>query len=115
MNNKVIAQAKKNLHDYKLIERFTAGMVLTGGEIKSLRNHQTSINEAYVLSQQQELYVVNMNVAAYKNSRIGRLSNDPRRKRKLLLKKKEINELVGAMKAKNYVIVPIRLFINERG
>lgn len=117
MNNKIIAQAKKNLHDYKLIERFVAGLVLTGGEIKSLRNHQVSINEAYVLSQQQELYVVNMSIAAYKNSRVRGLSknNDPRRKRKLLLKKKEINEVVGAMKSKNYVLVPIQLFINEKG
>ncbi|WNE40187.1 MAG: SsrA-binding protein [Mycoplasmataceae bacterium] len=116
MDKKIIAQAKKNLHDYKIIERFTAGMVLTGGEIKSLRNNQASISEAYVGSQQQELYIINMHVASYKNAPIrNSKNNDTRRKRKLLLNKKEINELIGIMKAKNYVLVPLQLFITEKG
>lgn len=117
MGKKIIAQAKKNLHDYKIIERFTAGMVLTGGEIKSLRNNQASISEAYVGSQQREFYIINMHVASYKNSPVGSSKNnsDNRRKRKLLLNKKEINELIGTMKAKNYALVPLQLFITEKG
>ncbi|CAG8456050.1 26246_t:CDS:1 [Gigaspora margarita] len=116
MESKVIARAKKSLRDYKIIERFVAGLALTGNEIKSLRNHQVSIGEAYVLPQQKELYVVNMNIAAYKYSHAGDLAKvDTRRKRKLLLKKREINKLIGTMKAKNYVLIPLQLFITNKG
>ncbi|WNE41240.1 MAG: SsrA-binding protein [Mycoplasmataceae bacterium] len=97
MNNKIITQAKKKLYDYKLIERYTAGIVLTGGEIKSLRDHQVSINEAYVLSQQQELYAININISTYKASKV---KNDPRRKRKLLLKKKKLMNWLALSKLK---------------
>src|SRR5437764_10029109 len=111
MKNKIIAQAKKNFRDYKIIEKFVAGLVLTGNEIKSLRNHQVSIGEAYVLPQQKELYVVNMNIAAYKYSHASDLAKtDTRKKRKLLLKRREINKLIGTMKAKNYVLIPLQLF-----
>ena len=117
MNKKIIAQAKKNLHDYKIIEKFIVGMVLTGGEIKSLRNNQASISEAYVGSQQREFYIINMHVANYKNSPAKSLknNNETRRKRKLLLNRKEIDELIRTMKAKNYALVPLQLFINEKG
>ena len=115
MEKKVISQAKKHFRDYKIIERFVAGIVLTGNEIKSLRNHQASIGEAYVLPQQKELYVINMNIATY--SRTNSLTKvlDTRRKRKLLLKRREINKLIGTMKAKNYVLIPLQLFINNKG
>ena len=101
--------------NYKIIEKFAAGLVLTGNEIKSLRNHQVSIGEAYVLPQQKELYVVNMNITTY--SRTSSLAKiiDTRRKRKLLLKRREINKLIGTMKAKNYVLIPLQLFINNKG
>jgi SsrA-binding protein len=114
MENKSIAQAKKNLRDYKIIERFIAGIVLTGSEIKSLRNHQVSISEAYILPQQKELHVVNMNIAAYSHAS-DFVKVDTRRKKKLLLKRKEINKLIGTMKAKNYVLIPLQIFITEKG
>src|SRR2546423_2584710 len=101
MEKKLIAQAKKNFRDYKIIERFVAGLVLTGNEIKSLRNHQVSIGEAYVLPQQKELYVINMNIAVYSHASDLGKSRDTRRKRKLLLKRREIKKLIGTMKAKN--------------
>jgi len=115
MESKVIAQAKKNLRDYKIIERFVAGIVLTGDEIKSLRNRQVSINEAYVLPQQNELYVINMNITAYSRASDFTKSHDTRRKRKLLLKRREINKLIGTMKAKSYVLIPLQLFITKKG
>src|SRR6185369_17999635 len=111
--NKVVARAKKNFHDYKIIERFVAGLVLTGNEIKSLRNHQVSIGEAYVLPQQKELYVINMNIATYSHAN-DLVKVDTRRKRKLLLKKREINKLIGTMKAKNYALIPLQLFITNK-
>ena len=117
MSGRLIAQAKKNFRDYRIIDQYQVGIVLTGSEIKSLRNHQVSINEAYVLPQKGELYIINMHIAIYKHSHARDLAKggDTRRKRKLLLQKKEINKLIGTLKAKNYVLVPLRLFINERG
>lgn len=114
MNSRIISQAKKNLRDYKIIERFVAGLALTGNEIKSLRNHQVSMGEAYVLPQQKELYVINMNISTYSHAN-DLVKVDTRRKRKLLLKKREINKLIGTMKAKNYVLIPLQLFITNRG
>jgi len=117
MEGKIIAQAKKNFRDYKIIDQYQAGIVLTGAEIKSLRSHQVSIGEAYVLPQQKELYIINMHITAYKYSYAGSLAKaqDTRKKRKLLLKRREINKLIGTMKAKNYVLIPLRLFITNRG
>jgi SsrA-binding protein len=113
----IIAQAKKVFRDYKIIDRFIAGIVLTGNEIKSLRSRQISISEAYILPQRGELYVINMTIAAYKYSNPRDLTkiHDSRRRKKILLKKKEINKLVGAMKAKKYALIPLQLFINDRG
>jgi SsrA-binding protein len=117
MEKKIISQAKKNFRDYKIIERFVAGLVLTGNEIKSLRSHQVSIGEAYVLPQQKELYIINMNIAAYQYSHAGDLAKigDTRRKRKLLLQKREINKLIGTLKAKNYSLIPLQLFTTNKG
>ncbi|CAJ0913827.1 523_t:CDS:2 [Entrophospora sp. SA101] len=115
MESRIIAQAKKNYRDYRIIEKFTAGLVLTGNEIKSLRSHQASIGEAYVSPQQKELYVINMNIATYKYSYAGDLAKtDTRKKRKLLLKRREINKLIGTMKAKSYVLIPLQLFTNDK-
>jgi SsrA-binding protein len=114
LDNKVIARAKKNFRDYKIIDRFVVGLVLTGNEIKSMRNYQVSIGESYVLSHQKELYVANMHISAYSHaSDFPKV--DTKRKRKLLLKRSEINKLIGAMKAKNYVLIPLHLFITSKG
>ncbi|CAG8437315.1 6938_t:CDS:2 [Ambispora leptoticha] len=92
MGNKLIAQVKKNLCDYKIIEKFVAGIVLTGNEIKSVRNYQSSIDESYIFPQQQELYVLNMHIAVYKYSHTASLvqARDPKRRRKLGWAKLEI-------------------------
>ena len=114
MESKLVARAKKNFRDYRIIERLVAGMALTGNEIKSLRSHQVSIGEAYVLPQQNELYIINMHIAAYSHaSSLAKV--DTRRKRKLLLKRREINKIIGTMKAKGYVLIPLQLFITNKG
>ncbi|CAG8448385.1 19223_t:CDS:2 [Racocetra fulgida] len=94
-----------------------AGVALTGNEIKSIRNHRVAIDEAYVLPQQKELYVINMNIAAYQYSHARSLAQacDTRRKRKLLLTRREINKIIGIMKAKNYALIPLQLFITNKG
>jgi SsrA-binding protein len=115
MERKLISQSKKNLRDYRVIEKFIAGIVLTGNEIKSLRNYQSSIAESYIFPQQQDLYVLNMHIAAYKYSHASSLVHNTRRRRKLLLKKREIKKIIGQVRAKNYVVIPLKLFFNDRG
>lgn len=114
---KIIAQAKKKLRTYQISERFTAGLVLSGSEIKSLRHYRSSIDEAYILPQQGELYIINMHITPYKYSPTsGLISNwNPKRKRKLLLQKREIKKLTSQLKSKNYLLVPLLLFINQQG
>lgn len=117
MESKIVAQAKQNYRDYKIIENFVAGIVLTGNEIKSLRSHQASINEAYILPQQRELYIINMSISAYKYSHTGDLvkAHNTKRKRKLLLKTQEIIRIIRELKTKNYVVIPLKLFFNDQG
>src|SRR5437764_7779028 len=110
MEAKIIAQSKKKQRDYKIIAKFLAGLVLTGNEIKSLRNYQSSINEAYIVPQQGELFILNMYITAYRYSHLSGLKkNLAKRKKKLLLKRREINKLIGQVKAKNFVLIPLQL------
>jgi SsrA-binding protein len=117
MEIKIIAQAKKKLRNYRIIEEFTSGLELNGQEIKSLRNYQSSIDEAYISPQHGELYIINMHITPYKYSRAGDLMRNcnNKRKRKLLLTQKEIKDLIFQARAKNYAIIPLLLFINSRG
>jgi SsrA-binding protein len=113
---KIITQVKKKLHDYRIIEKFTAGIVLTGSEIKSLRNYHSSINEAYISPQERELYIVNMHITVYKHSQNQNYSeNYNSKKKKLLLHRSEIKNLIFQLKTKNYSLVPLMLFINDKG
>ncbi|RHZ35590.1 SsrA-binding protein SmpB [endosymbiont GvMRE of Glomus versiforme] len=115
MEKKVITQVRKYLYSYRIISKYVAGIVLTGNEIKSLRNYQVSISEAYVLPQKKELYIINMHIATYKCSYVIESTHSAEKKRKLLLKKREINKLVNVMKAKKYVLIPLQLFISSKG
>src|SRR5947209_13806215 len=98
MENKIISQAKKNLRDYKIIEKFTAGVVLTGNEIKSLRINRASIDKSYAFFQQNELYIKDFHISIYKyshpTSSTGKDKKEGiKRNKKLLLKKREIKRL----------------------
>src|SRR3954465_13006240 len=110
MKDKLIAQAKKNYHHYKIISQFRAGIVLTGQEIKSVRHYRVSLDESYVRPFEQELYLINFHIASYQS-----ISSDTRRKRKLLLRKSEINKILRQIRVKNYVLIPLQLLISQRG
>ncbi|MCE8162727.1 MAG: SsrA-binding protein [Candidatus Moeniiplasma glomeromycotorum] len=111
MENKlVISQAKKNFRNYRIITEFTAGIALTGKEIKSVRSHQISLEESYVRNFGGELYLVNLHIASYQS-----LSSDTRRKRKLLLHKNEIQKIIRGLKVKHYGLVPLQVFISQKG
>ena len=111
--SKIEIKNKKASFEYEFIERFTAGIVLSGTEIKSIRAGKASLVDSYCYFSGSELYVKNMNVAEYWWGSYNR--HDPRRDRKLLLNKKELRKLARAIKEKGLTIVPVKLFISENG
>ena len=113
MSRKIISNNKKAFHDYTIIEKFDAGMVLTGTEIKSIRDGKAGLVDTYCLFERGELWVRNMHIATYF---FGTYNNhEVKRDRKLLLNKKELIKLQRATKETGYTIIPLRLFINEKG
>ena len=99
--------------EYELSDRFTAGLVLYGTEIKSIREGKAGLVDAYCSFQNGELWVRNMHIAAY---RLGTFYNhDSQRERKLLLNKRELRKLERATKETGYTIIPTLLFVNEKG
>lgn len=110
---KVNIKNKRARFEYHLEETFTAGMVLTGTEIKSIRNNKASILEAYCIFDKGEVWIRNMFINEYENSSF--YHHKPRGDRKLLLNKREINKIEKWMKDKGNTIVPLKIFINEKG
>ena len=110
--DRYIAQNRKARHDYLIEETIEAGLILAGSEVKSLRKGGVSINEAYAAERAGELYLMNANIPEYAAARI---NHDPRRPRKLLLHKKELNRLTGAVTRDGMTLVPLGLYFNERG
>jgi ssrA-binding protein len=111
--NQITIKNKRASFDYELLETFTAGLVLTGTEIKSIRLGKASLVDTFAIVEHGEVWVKNMYVAEYF---FGTYNNHvPRRDRKLLLNRKEIRRLQTAAKDRGFTLVPTRLFINERG
>lgn len=107
-------QNKRARFEYELIDEYTAGIVLTGTEIKSLRNSKASISESFCeFNERGELFTVNMNIEEYAYGT--RFNHRPKAQRKLLLNKKELEKLHKELKNSGLTIVPLRLFINDKG
>lgn len=104
---------KKSSFLYNLLKKYSAGIILTGTEVKSMRMSKVSINEAFCYFRNNELFLKNMNISEYNWGTIH--NHAPSRERKLLLRKSEINQLLNKVKEKGYTIVPIELTINDRG
>lgn len=109
----VIATNRGAKFEYSFLDEFTAGMQLQGTEIKSIRNKDVSINEAYCTLINEELWVVNMHIGPYEQGSYN--NHEPKRERKLLLNRREIKKLLNRMKDKGLTIVPTRLFISDQG
>ncbi len=107
------AQNRRARHDYLIEDTLEAGLVLQGSEVKVLRTGQASIAEAYADEQAGELFLVNANIPEYKAA--NRFSHQPRRPRKLLLHRKEMNKLLGAIRREGMTIVPLSIYFNQRG
>lgn len=113
MQNTVNIQNKKARFEYHLLDKYVAGIVLTGTEIKSIRNNKASIVEAYCVFDNGEVWVRNMHIGPYENSSFS--THKPRADRKLLLNHKEISKIEKFLKDKGNTLVPVRLFISEKG
>jgi SsrA-binding protein len=109
--HKVVANNRRASHDYFLEDRFEAGLALVGTEIKSVRNGQVQLREAYVQAQNGELYLLNAHISPYDPA--ARQNHDPLRPRKLLLHKKEIAKLAEQAKLKGYAIIPLRMHLSK--
>ncbi len=104
---------KKASYQYQLLEKYLAGIVLTGSEIKSIREGKVSLQEAYCDFRNGELYIRSMNIATYKQATYN--NHQPLRERKLLLNKRELRKLKKKLDEKGLTLVPTKLFINNRG
>ena len=113
MANQIHIRNKKAGFEYYLLEKFIAGMVLSGTEIKSIRSGKASINEAYCAFVAGELFVKNMHIAEYDYGTYN--NHDPRRERKLLLTARELKKLRTKLDEKGLTLVPTHLFISEKG
>jgi len=109
----IVIRNKKASHDYEFLDKFITGIRLTGTEIKSIRLGKASIAESYCLFHDGELFIKGMHIAEYY---WGNLNNhDPLRERKLLLTKKELHKIERKVKESGLTIIPLKVFINERG
>ena len=109
--NKLIANNKKAYYDYFIDEKYEAGLVLHGTEVKSLRQGKCSIKEAYIQIINGEVFVINMNITPYEKGNI--FNKDPLRVKKLLLHKYEIRKLKGKIAEKGYTLVPLQVYFSN--
>jgi SsrA-binding protein len=110
---RLVAQNRKARHNYFIEDSLEAGLVLTGTEVKSLRQGRASIGEAYAGEKSGELYLLNANIPMYEAA--SRFNHEPKRPRKLLLHSRERNRLLGLLRREGYTLVPLRLYFTTRG
>jgi SsrA-binding protein len=110
--DRYIAQNRRARHDYLIEETLEAGLVLAGTEVKVLRKGGVSINESYAAEREGELYLMNANIPQYPSARV---NHDPRRPRKLLVRRKELNKLMGAVTRDGMTLIPLGLYFSDRG
>ena len=109
----VVAQNRKARHNYFIEETFEAGLSLTGTEVKSLRGGRSTIAESYVTAIEGEAWLVNATIPEYSSG--NRNNHEPRRPRKLLLHRSQVNKLIGAIQRQGRTVVPLQVYFNEKG
>ena len=110
---KVVAENRRARYDYFVEERFEAGIALQGTEVKALRTGEGSIAESYALVEGEEVWLINSSIPQYGAG--SWMNHEPRRRRKLLLKKREINKLHGAINRQGLTVVPLSVYFNSSG
>ena len=110
----VVAQNRKARHNYFIEDTLEAGIVLTGTEVKALRQGRASIGEAYAAEEEGELYLLNAHIPEYAQASM-RMNHPPKRRRKLLVHRRERSRLAGQVQREGFTIVPLSLYFNGRG
>ena len=110
---KIIATNKKAFHDYEVQDRLETGIVLTGDEVKSIRQGMISLKGAFASLSDGELYLNNCNITPYDKA-FQKSSDDPTKRRKLLVHRKELNRMIGLVAQKGVTLVPLKVYFNER-
>ncbi len=110
-----VATNRKARFNYEILETFEAGLVLTGGEVKSLRAGHATINESYADAENRELFLINAHITEYAAAKDGFVKQIASRPRKLLLKRKELNKILASIEQKGKTVVPLELYFNSRG
>lgn len=113
MPERTIAVNRRARHDYDILETYEAGIVLTGPEVKSIRQGKVSLSEAYARINKGELWLYNMHIAPY--DPVLQRNYDPRQPRKLLMHRREIDRLMGLTQQRGLTLIPLRIYFNERG
>jgi SsrA-binding protein len=108
---KIIASNRKARHDYHIDDVLEAGIVLTGSEIKSVRAGQVNLRESYAVVRGDEIWLLNTHIAPYKQASYA--NHEPRRDRKLLLHRREINRLIGKLQEKGLTLVPLKMYLKN--
>lgn len=111
MGNKAVVTNRRARRDYFVEDTYEAGLVLTGSEIKSIRAGRANLQDSYVTIRGGEAWLVNCHVAPYKQA--SDQNHEPKRDRKLLLHRRQIDRLAGQVQAKGYTIVPLRLYLKD--
>lgn len=107
----VVAQNRKARHDYFIEETYEAGIVLKGTEIKSIRKRSVNLKDAHARVRNGEMFLINMHISPYEQG--NRYNHDPVRTRKLLMHRKQIDQLFGATKEKGYSLIPLKVYIKN--
>lgn len=108
METKLISKNPTAFHNYTIEDKLEVGIVLSGTEIKSIRNGKANLKDSYAIIKNEEVYIVGMHISPYEQGNI--FNKDPLRNRKLLLNRREINKLIGLTKQKGYSLIPISLY-----
>ena len=111
MTIKVVATNRKAFHEYFISDTFEAGVALVGSEIKSIRAGRVSLQDGYVSFEQGEAWLLNVHIAQYDPA--SRQNHDPKRRRKLLLHRREIDRLAGKVQEKGFTVIPTRLYLKD--
>jgi SsrA-binding protein len=110
---KVVADNRKARFNYAIEDTFEAGVALTGTEVKSIRTGKATIAESYADARDGEIWLVNATIPEYLQA--NRFNHAPKRRRKLLLHRRQINKLIGAIEREGMTLIPLKLYFNERG
>lgn len=110
---KVVAENRKARFNYEIVDTYEAGLVLTGTEVKSLREGKANIAESYATDEDGEIWLINSYLPEYLQA--NRFNHETRRRRKLLLSKREVNRLQGAINREGMTLIPLKIYFNDRG